>query len=100
MLHNKFANIGLTFPAVLYTRIWQTSRASCLSSSKCVITRFLLGVAVSSALVWPQVPLGDALRKRVEYEFHSAGYHTMVAVVTGLKTVVGHLVKVRLIELW
>ena len=34
------------------------------------------------------------LLKRFEYEFHSAGYHTLVEVITGLRTVVGHLMKV------
>ena len=36
----------------------------------------------------------DALLKRFEYEFHSASYHTLVEVITGLRTVVGHLMKV------
>ena len=41
-----------------------------------------------------KVPMEDMVLKRFEYEFHSAGYHTLVEVITGLRTVVGHLIKV------
>ena len=37
--------------------------------------------------------LSNHLRKRFEYEFHSASYHLMVEVFTALRTVLGHLVK-------
>jgi hypothetical protein len=40
-----------------------------------------------------KLPLPDPLIKRFEYEFHSAGYHLMIEVVTALRTVCGHLVK-------
>ena len=43
-----------------------------------------------------QVTLEENFRKRLEYEFHSASYHTILEVVTGLKIVAGHLVKVQL----
>ena len=42
----------------------------------------------------PQVPLEETLQKRLEYEFHSASYHTILEVVIALKNVAGHLVKV------
>ena len=42
-----------------------------------------------------QAPLEDNFQKRLEYEFHSASYHTMIEVVTSLRTVAGHLVKVQ-----
>ena len=32
--------------------------------------------------------------KRLEFEFHSAGYHVMLETTTGLRTAAGHLVKV------
>lgn len=35
-----------------------------------------------------------AFRKRLEFEFHSAGYHVMLETTTGLRTAAGHLVKV------
>ena len=41
-----------------------------------------------------QVPLEKNLQKRLEYEFHSASYHTIMEVITGLRTVAGHLLKV------
>ena len=31
--------------------------------------------------------------KRLEYEFHSACYHTDMEVVAGLRTSIGHLIK-------
>jgi hypothetical protein len=37
--------------------------------------------------------LPGPLLKSFEYEFHSADYHLMIAVVTALKTIIGHLVK-------
>ena len=41
-----------------------------------------------------RVHLHEALLKRFEYEFHSASYHLMMEVVTGLRTVAGHLMKI------
>ena len=41
-----------------------------------------------------QVPLKETLQKRLEYEFHSASYHTILEVVIALKNAAGHLVKV------
>ena len=38
--------------------------------------------------------MNDTLQKHLEYEFHSASYHTMVEVVIALRTAAGHLVKV------
>lgn len=40
-----------------------------------------------------KAPLPDLLKKRFEYEFHSANYHLMVEVLTALRTVTGHLIK-------
>ena len=40
-----------------------------------------------------QSQLEDSYRKQIEYEFHSAGYHAIMEVVTGLRTVMGHLIK-------
>ena len=37
--------------------------------------------------------LSDGDRKRLEYEFHSACYHTDMEVVAGLRTSIGHLIK-------
>ena len=33
-------------------------------------------------------------RKRLDYEFHTAGYHAMLETTTGLRTAAGHLLKV------
>lgn len=40
-----------------------------------------------------QRSLDSGTRKRLEYEFHSACYHTIMEVVAGLRTSVGHLIK-------
>ena len=40
-----------------------------------------------------QIQLDDTYRKRLEYEFHSASYHTIMEMVTGLRTAVSHLIK-------
>ena len=40
-----------------------------------------------------KVAFDEPLIKRFEYEFHSAGYHLMMEVVTALRTIIGHLVK-------
>jgi len=40
-----------------------------------------------------QVQVEDTYRKQLEYEFHSASYHTIVEVITGLRTAVSHLIK-------
>ena len=41
-----------------------------------------------------QFSLEEPQLKRLEYEFHSVGYHTMMELVTALKTIAGHLIKV------
>ena len=38
--------------------------------------------------------MDQVFRKRLEFEFHPAGYHVMLATTTGLRTAAGHLVKV------
>ena len=38
--------------------------------------------------------MNETLQKHLEYEFHSASYHTMVEVVIALRTAAGHLDKV------
>ncbi len=38
-------------------------------------------------------PLSESLLKRFEYEFHSVSYHLLNEVITGLRTVIGHLTK-------
>lgn len=40
-----------------------------------------------------QMPLSDNEGKRLEYEFHSAGYHLLLEMITGLRTVMSHLVR-------
>ena len=45
----------------------------------------------------PEEMKGDmerVFRKRLEFEFHPAGYHVMLATTTGLRTAAGYLVKV------
>ena len=37
----------------------------------------------------------NTFRKRLEFEFHTAGYHVMLETTTGLRTAAGHLVKVH-----
>ena len=39
-------------------------------------------------------PLSANLDKRLEYEFHSCGYNSLIEVITALRTVCGHLTKV------
>ena len=39
-----------------------------------------------------QLLLDEPHRKRLEYEFHSAGYHTIMEVITGFHTAIGHLI--------
>ena len=41
-----------------------------------------------------KVSMEDTLQKHFEYQFHSADYHTVLQIITGLKTVLGHLIKV------
>ena len=48
---------------------------------------------------WYKTEMEDMLLKRFEYEFHSANYHTLVEVITGLRTVIGYLIKVCSIPL-
>ena len=48
---------------------------------------------------WYKTEMEDMLLKRFEYEFHSANYHTLVEIITGLRTVVGYLIKVCLSSL-
>ncbi len=45
------------------------------------------------SLLHMQVPLDDTYRKRLEYEFHCAGYHTVMEVISGLRTAIGHLIQ-------
>ena len=40
-----------------------------------------------------QIQVDDTYRKQLEYEFHSASYHTIMEMVTGLRIAVGHLIK-------
>ena len=39
-------------------------------------------------------PVEDTLQKHLEYQFHSADYHTILQIITGIKTALGHLIKV------
>ena len=48
---------------------------------------------------WYKTEMEDMLLKRFEYEFHSANYHTLVEAITGLRTVVGYLIKVCVLSL-
>ena len=41
-----------------------------------------------------QLQLPDGLEKRLEYEFHSASYHLLTDIVVGLRTILGHMIKV------
>ena len=43
------------------------------------------------------VPLCDDLTRHLEYEFHSANYHTLTDIVIGLRTALGHLIKVGVV---
>lgn len=46
----------------------------------------------------PEEFKGDMIRvfhKRLEFDFHPADYHVMLATTTGLRTAAGHLVKVH-----
>ena len=62
------------------------------------LSLFLFPPPPSSLL--PQATLEETLQKRLECEFHSASYHTLVEVVTGLRIVAEHLVKVTLTFLY
>lgn len=42
-----------------------------------------------------QAAIEATQQKTMEYDFHTAGYHTLMEVVNALKTVAGHLIKVR-----
>ena len=42
-------------------------------------------------------PLCDDLTRHLEYEFHSANYHTLTDIVIGLRTALGHLIKVGVV---
>ena len=42
-----------------------------------------------------KVDMDNTFRKRLEYEFHTAGYHVMLETTTGLRNATGHLVKVK-----
>ena len=44
-----------------------------------------------------RAPLCDDLTRHLEYEFHSANYHTLTDIVTGLRTALGHLIKVGVV---
>ena len=53
-----------------------------------------LGVPHSkSHFVLLQCTLSDGDKKRLEYEFHSACYHTDMELVAGLRISIGHLIK-------
>ena len=41
-----------------------------------------------------KVPLPTDLRKEIEFEFHTADYHTLNEVYTGLKVTAGFIIKV------
>ena len=56
-------------------------------------------VVVEQFCSWYKTEMEDMLLKQFEYEFHSANYHTLVEVITGLRTVVGYLIKVCLSSL-
>ena len=43
----------------------------------------------------PQEHVDDELQKQLHFHFHSADYHTLVEVVTGLNIVAWYLLKVR-----
>ena len=43
-------------------------------------------------------PLCADLARHLEYEFHSANYHTLTDVVVGLRTSLGHLIKVGVVS--
>ena len=45
-----------------------------------------------------QKPLSEGFRKRVELEFHSCIYSSLTEVITALRTVCDHLVKVEKLE--
>ena len=44
-----------------------------------------------------RAPLCDDLTRHLEYEFHSANYHTLTDIVIGLRTALGHLIKVGVV---
>ena len=44
-----------------------------------------------------RAPLCDDLTRHLEYEFHSANYHTLTDIVIGLRTAIGHLIKVGVV---
>ena len=44
-----------------------------------------------------KTPVEETVQKQLEYQFHSADYHTMLQMITGLKTALGHLIKVSAI---
>ena len=41
-----------------------------------------------------QTPLQPNVERRLEYDFHNSSYHSLTEIVVGLKTALGHLVKV------
>ena len=44
-----------------------------------------------------KTPVEETVQKQLEYQFHSADYHTMLQIITGLKTALRHLIKVSAI---
>ena len=44
-----------------------------------------------------KIPVEETVQKQLEYQFHSADYHTILQIITGLKTALGHLIKVSAI---
>ena len=49
---------------------------------------------ITIASLLPQEPVDDDLQKQLQFRFHSADYHTLVEVVTGLNVVAWYLLKV------
>ena len=45
-----------------------------------------------------QVQCDDSTTKKMEFEFHSAGYLTLLEAVQGIKNVLGHLI--NFIKVW
>ena len=42
-------------------------------------------------LFYLQSALDESETRNMEYEFHSASYHIIMEIVTGLRTIIGHL---------
>ena len=44
-----------------------------------------------NVLFYLQSALDESEKRSMEYEFHSASYHIIMEIVTGLRTIIGHL---------